>query len=295
MAALSEAGARGWTDPLVLVGFGVAAIAIGLFVWLELMQRSPLVNPRLFRSLRFSAANAVSLLTGYTLATAIIGGPVFVNRVLNGGPEPSATALTALTAAIAGGAVLGGVLSALTGERVATVLGIAVSAMGLWLMLGWGVDTDLGRLARDMAVFGVGAGLTVSPRGTAAVAAAGATAYGVASALLQLTRTVGMSVGLALLTSIGQSRIDELTALVNDPTRRNALVTALGHPEFVGVDPRDSFRLVDLLERWSRGEASDVLRLVFTIALGVAIVTLLPAVLVGSRAAAAADANEAHT
>jgi hypothetical protein len=117
------------------------------------------------------------------------------------------------------------------------------------------------------------------------VAAAGSTAYGIASALLQLTRTVGMSVGLALLTSIGQSRIDELTALVNDPARRDALVTSLGHPEFVGVDPRDSLRLVDILESWSRGEASDVLRLVFTIALGVAVVTLLPALLVGSAGA----------
>ena len=71
-----------------------------------------------------------------------------------------------------------------------------------------------------------------------------------------------MSVGLALLTSIGQNRIDELTALINDPARRDALVASLGHPEFVGVDPRNSLPLVDLLERWSRGQAADVLRLV---------------------------------
>jgi hypothetical protein len=92
-----------------------------------------------------------------------------------------------------------------------------------------------------------------------------------------------MSVGLALLTTIGQNRIDELSALVNDPARRDALVRSLGHPEFVGVDPNDSLQLVDLLERWSRSEAADVLRLVLAIALGVAVVTLLPALLVGSR------------
>jgi EmrB/QacA subfamily drug resistance transporter len=291
VGALSEAGARGWADPLVLAGFVVAAIAIGLLVALELRLRSPLVNPRLFGSVRFSSANAVSLLTGYTLATAIIGGPVFVNRVLNGGPEPSAVALTALTVAIAGGAVLGGVLSAVAGERIATVVGVALSAFGLWLMLGWGVDTGLPILMRDLAVFGAGAGLTVSPRGTAAVAAAGATAYGVASALLQLTRTVGMSIGLALLTSIGQSRIDELTALVNDPGRRDALVIALGHQEFKGVDPHNSLTLVGILERWSRGEAADVLRLVFTIALGVALATLVPALLVGSGQAAPVESE----
>jgi hypothetical protein len=101
--------------------------------------------------------------------------------------------------------------------------------------------------------------------------------------MLQITRTLGMSVGLALLTSIGQNRIDELTALINDPPRRDALVTTLGHPEFVGVDPRASLALVDVLEEWSQVQAADVLHLVFAIALGVALVTLVPALLVGSH------------
>src|SRR4029079_221834 len=92
-----------------------------------------------------------------------------------------------------------------------------------------------------------------------------------------------MSIGLALLTSIGQNRIDELTALINDPPRRDVLVTSLGHAEFVGVDPRSSLALVDLLENWSRGEASDVLRLVFQIALVVAVLTVIPALLVAGR------------
>jgi MFS transporter, DHA2 family, triacylglyceride efflux pump len=283
VGALTLAGERGWLDPLILGGFGAAAAAaIGFVLW-ELRTRSPLIDPRLFADRGFSAANLVSLLTGYTLATAIIGGPVFVNRVLNAGPESAALALTGLTVAIAGGAIVGGFVSALVGERVTTTVGVLVTIVGLAIALGWGTDTGVEQLVRDLAIFGGGFGLTVSPRATAAVEAAGASAYGVASAMLQITRTIGMSIGLALLTSIGQNRIDELTALINDAQRRDALVTQLGHPEFVGVDPRDSLLLVDLLEDWSRGEAADVLRLVLTIALGVAVVTLLPAVLVGAR------------
>jgi MFS transporter, DHA2 family, triacylglyceride efflux pump len=283
VGSLAQAGQRGWADPLILAGFGVAAVSLVAFALLELRLRAPLIDPRLFADRSFSAANAVSLLTGYTLATAVIGGPVFVNRVLNAGADESALALTALTAAIAGGAVVGGIGSALVGERLTAAVGVALSAFGLWLATGWGTDTGLPILARDLAVFGAGFGLTVSPRATAAVEAAGASAYGVASAMLQITRTVGMSVGLALLTSIGQNRIDELTALIENPMRRDALVEALGHPEFVGVDPHTSLKLVELLETWSRSEAADVLRLVFTIALGVALVTLVPALLVGSR------------
>jgi hypothetical protein len=85
------------------------------------------------------------------------------------------------------------------------------------------------------------------------------------------------------LTSIGQNRIDELSQLVNDPARRDELVRTLGRPEFVGVDPQASLALVDLLENWSRSQAAGVLQLVFAIALGVAVVTLLPAWFVSGR------------
>ena len=231
----------------------------------------------LFADRAFSAANAVSLLTGYTLATAVIGGPVFVNRVLFGPDAESAAALTALTLTIAAGALVGGVVSGFMGERIVSLIGVALSAVGLWLALGWGVDTPLDQLMLDLAIFGAGFGLTVSPRATAAVEAAGAGAYGVASAMLQVTRTVGMSVGLALLTSIGQNRIDELSEVIADPVRRDVLVRELGRPEFVGVDPQASLALVGVLEQWSQGQAAEVLHLVFAIALGVALVTLVPA------------------
>ncbi|HEX5039604.1 MAG TPA: MFS transporter [Candidatus Limnocylindria bacterium] len=283
IGGITASGATGWTDPVVIGGILAGVGALVAFAWWELHHASPLVDIRLFADRAFSASNLLSLLTGYTLATAVIGGPVFVNRVLFGTDAEAATALTALTLAIAVGALVGGVASGVIGERWVALLGVVVSAVGLWLAIGWDTATALDRLIRDLAVFGAGFGLTVSPRATAAVEAAGAGAYGVASAMLQLTRTVGMSVGLALLTSIGQNRIDQATALISDPVRRDALVTLLGHPEFQGVDPNTSLPLVAVLEEWSRGEAAMVLDVVFAIALAVAALTLLPAWFVRGR------------
>jgi len=283
IGAITISGAAGWTDPLVIAGLATGALALAAFVWFELRSRAPLVDLRLFRDRAFSAANAVSLLTGYTLATAIIGGPVFVNRVLFSGDAAASGALTGLTLAIAGGALVGGLLTGFIGERIVSLVGVAISAAGLGLALGWGVGTDLDRLVRDLAIFGAGFGLTVSPRATAAVEAAGASAFGVASATLQISRTIGMSVGLALLTSIGQSRIDELSSLITDPARRNRLVVELGRPELVDVDPNASLVLVGVLEAWSQGESAGVLRSVFTIALGVGLLALVPAWFVQGR------------
>ncbi len=284
IGGVTASGASGWTDAFVLGGLALSATALAAFVVVELRSASPLVDVRLFADRAFSAANAVSLMTGYTLATAVIGGPVFVNRVLFGTDAESAAALTALTLTIAAGALIGGVVTGFIGERIVSLAGVACSAVGLWLAIGWGVDTPLDQLRLDLAIFGAGFGLTVSPRATAAVEAAGAGAYGVASAMLQVTRTVGMSVGLALLTSIGQNRIDELSEVIADPVRRDVLVRELGRPEFVGVDPQASLALVGVLEEWSQGQAAEVLHLVFAIALGVALVTLVPAWFVRGRA-----------
>ena len=283
IGAITVSGTNGPFSPIVLGGLGLAVVGFALFAWLELRASSPLVDLRLFRDRAFSAANAVSLLTGYTLATAIIGGPVFVDRVLFSGEAEASTALTGLTLAIAVGALVGGVVSGWLGERIVTVVGVVVSAAGLGLALAWAVETPLAQLVRDLAIFGVGFGLTVAPRATAAVEAAGAGAYGVASAMLQITRTVGMSVGLALLTSIGQNRIDELTRLIVDDDLRDELVRSLGRDDFVGVDPNTSLALVEFLEAWSQGEAAGVLRLVFAIALAVGLVALVPAWFVRGR------------
>lgn len=279
VGAITLSGGSGVTSAAVVGGGALACAALVAFVVHARRAAWPLVDLGLFADTSFGAANAVSLMSGYTLATAIIGGPVFVNRVLFGTDAQAAAALTALTVAIAVGALVGGAAARL-GERSVTVAGVALTAGALWRATGWGVDTPLERIALDLAAYGAGFGLTVAPRATAAVSVAGPGAYGVASALLQVTRTIGMSLGLALLTSIGQGRIDELSALVADPARRDQLVASLGHSEFIGVDPNVSLALVALLESWSQGEAAAVLRLVMGIALGVAIATLVPAWLV---------------
>ena len=60
----------------------VALVATTIAVVRGLRVEDPFIDPRLFRSVPFSSATLVSLLTGYGFATAIIGGAVFVDRVL---------------------------------------------------------------------------------------------------------------------------------------------------------------------------------------------------------------------
>ena len=98
------------TDPTVLA-IGLGAVAVVGFVVAVLIgsrRTEPFIDLDWFRAPSFSSAALVSLLTGYGFATAIIGGAVFVDRVLYGGPDQQQVALGALAAATAAGALVSG-------------------------------------------------------------------------------------------------------------------------------------------------------------------------------------------
>ena len=199
-------------DPLLVsIGLGVAAVVATIVTIVRGFRvEDPFIDPRLFRSLTFASAAAVSLLTGYAFATAIVGGAVFVDRVLYGGPEQQQVALGSLAAATAVGALVSGFAVRYLSLRLVTVVGLAMSAGALLWMARWTPAVALSEVALVLAIFGAGFGLTVTPRSTAAVETAGRASFGMASAIVTVARMIGMAIGVAVLTAYGSTTINHL-------------------------------------------------------------------------------------
>ena len=141
---------------------------------------------------------------------------MFVDRVLYGGPDEQRLALGALAGATAVGALAVRVRRAGRASfRVVTLVGLAAEHRrpGRDGRLDAGDRHPRGR-ARRWPLFGLGFGLSVTPRSTAAVEAAGRAAFGAASSVVTVARMVGMAVGLAVLTAYGSTTIDRLSAEV---------------------------------------------------------------------------------
>jgi MFS family permease len=261
----------GGLDPL-LVGGGLAVLAVAATVATivrGLRASDPFLDPRLFRRAAFSSAALVSLLTGYAFATAIIGGAVFVDRVLYGGPDDQRFALGALAAATAVGALLSGFAVRVLSLRLVTLLGLGLSAAMLVLMAGWTPAVGIGVVALVLGAFGFGFGLTVTPRSTAAVESAGRASF-------------GMAIGVAVLTAYGSTRIDTLYDRLfstADPDGWKAVIPA----ELRDRPLRDGL-VVDALERWAANEANGILVGMFLAAGIVTIVAIPPGLALGRRA-----------
>ena len=256
---------------------GVAAVATAVAIVRGLRVPDPFLDPRLFRSVPFSSAALVSLLTGYAFATAIIGGAVFVDRVLYGGPDDQRLALGALALATAVGALASGFVVRVVPLALVALVGIGLSIVGLVLMSRWTSAVSLDTVAISLAIYGFGFGLTVTPRSTAAVEAAGRRAFGTASAVVTVARMLGMAVGLAILTAYGSTTIDRLyTEVYATPDAYKSFI-----PESLRDRPlRDPF-VVGALEEWASREAASIMVGLFVVAAGVTAVAIPPALALG--------------
>lgn len=261
-------------DPWLVVGGlivgGLVALVGG--VWLAARRGGPIVEPAWFRSRVFGSATLVSVLTGYGFATAIIGGAVFVDRVLYGGPDVQRVALGSLAATTAIGALGSGFLLRFAGVRLTTLVGLGLGVVALWRMSAWTPSSSLGEVALALGVFGLGFGLTVTPRSTAAVEALGRRAFGVASATVSVARELGMAIGLAVLTAFGSTVIDRLYDQV--------YATPDAYKQFIPVTLRDrqlkDGLVVQALEQWASNEAATILVGIFLVAALVLAVAIVP-------------------
>jgi MFS family permease len=196
----------------------------------------PLIDLGLFKRPNFSPAIIINFLVGTILIIAMINVPLLINVLefdLETAALTSGWLLSAMTAAMAVTAYLGGRLTERWQYRRVTWLGLVGCAAGFGFMgLTWEPATPYGQMAWQLAILGAGFGLVTAPIGAAVINAAPEDQRGVASSLVIVLRLMGMSVGLSGLTAWGLYRFNVLRRLTvlpafDDPGYQTAVVEAL--------------------------------------------------------------------
>jgi len=190
-----------------------AAIVGGLFVVRERRCRDPLIP---FAELSDRAAMGALLANGAigaALIAALVDVPIFARETAFPGSQIGAAfVLLRLLVTVPIGAVLGGLVCERLGYRLTAAGGMLLSAamfalMGRWTsstlsepFLGapWLHSSDV-----VLAGCGLGFGLAIAPVNAAMLAVVRSSLHGLAAALVVVARSVGMLVGLSLLTVLG--------------------------------------------------------------------------------------------
>ncbi|NLE74076.1 MAG: MFS transporter [Actinobacteria bacterium] len=202
--------------PWWLIG---SIVAFVVFVLWELRQKEPLIRLSFFRDIRFTAANIASLAVGTALIVGMVEIPLYAYSLLGKSEVEGGLLLMRLTVMIPVGAVLGGWLADRLGYVVSATAGFLAIAAGYFLITLWPQHPGELLMTRDLALAGLGFGLVIAPLGATVIAVVGKAWTATGSALITVTRMVGMTVGLAALSSWGIRRFNRLMADTPLPLR----------------------------------------------------------------------------
>ena len=211
LASLTAALSRtGDIDLVFWALVAVAAISLFATVWWHRRTDDPLPPVALLKTLRFTASNVAHLAVGISLITAMVTLPLMANTVLGQSPLYGGLMLLRMTVFIPVGAIVGGLWVQRWGPRWPAVVGFTLAAIGLMAMSRWDLDIADPEMTLHLAVTGFGFGLLISPIHTAALLQAQDGERGSASALITVSRMVGMTVGLAAIAAWGTVRFTSL-------------------------------------------------------------------------------------
>jgi EmrB/QacA subfamily drug resistance transporter len=209
-----------WGSPVTLITLAIAAALLAAFVCTERATAAePLVRLGLFTNRSVAGANAYNLLVGAAMAAAFYFASFYLQRVLGTGPARTGAEFLPFALGVIAGSVLAVKLGYRFAARTLLIAGGLLTAAGFaWFGL---ISAD-GSFATDILgpsiVASVGFGLCLGPVVSTATAGVAPGETGTASGLLNSSRQIGASIGLAALATVAQHR----TGHVATPQALNA-------------------------------------------------------------------------
>jgi MFS transporter, DHA2 family, methylenomycin A resistance protein len=226
-AAMIEGGAIGWSNALVIVGFGVFVIAGAVFLAIEMWRASPMLPLSFFRNHTFSAASLVGLLINLAFYGLIFALSLYFQQIKKFAPLITGLAFMPMTAIVVAANIVAGQVSARLGARSPMVLGQAIFAFGCLFLVTIDANTSYGGLWWQTVMMGAGIGLTVPPMTSALLATVDRKQSGVASGVLNTTRQLGSVIGVSLFGSLIANR-DQFVAGLHLALYISAAVLLIG-------------------------------------------------------------------
>lgn len=200
----------------------VAAITLVAFVVWEIRSPTKLLDPAGARMGPFLAALGSSLCAGAALMVTLVDVELFGQGVLGKTQNEAAMLLLWFLAALPIGAVVGGAIATMAGDRLVTFVGLLIAAGGYWLISKWPVDLmayhhdalglSLPAAHTDQILAGFGLGLVIGPLTSAVMRVVPAREHGIAASAVVVARMTGMLIGLAALSAWGLYRFNQILA-----------------------------------------------------------------------------------
>lgn len=237
LLAFSWAGTEyPWMSAMIagLLVFAIAAL-VGFIIY-ERRVAEPILSPALFKNSIFSVSIMATFLTSVGLYGAIMYLPLFVQAVIGSSATDSGVVLTPLMLGFIVSSIVSGQIMARTGRyKALALIGFVGASIGLFLLSRMTVDATNGLVVRNMAITGLGLGVMMSLFTIVVQNAFPFNQMGQVTAGLQFFRSIGGTIGVAVLGSLMSSRFQSELAANMPPALAERLpadkLAALANPQ----------------------------------------------------------------
>jgi predicted MFS family arabinose efflux permease len=230
-----EAPSMGWTDVRILGAFAASAALMAAFVAWERHTPQPMLDVRLFRNRRFSAASGAITLSFFAMFGAIFFLTQYLQLVLGYSAFEAGVRVLPVAVGIVIASPLSAKLTARMGAKPVVAGGLTLIAAALLLMTGFEVDSTYGVVAVSYLLLGMGIGLAMTPATDSVMGSLPLAKASVGSAVNDAARTTGGALGVAILGSVLSSGYrGDMDAATAGAAAHDSLTGALGTAARIG-------------------------------------------------------------
>jgi len=203
LLALDWALDLGWTAPLIVFLFVLAATALVGFLFIERRAGDSALVPETVQKNRgFVAASLATLLASAIFFAALLYLPQFMSKVLGFSAIGSGAGLLPMMGTFMVTSFIAGRLYQFLGPKVIVTLGALLLGAGMILLSSISANTTFNDLIFGMVVLGIGVGLFYSSITTAAITALDPSQASLAGAIVYMFQIAGGSIGVGFNTAI---------------------------------------------------------------------------------------------
>ncbi|MEA2247459.1 MAG: hypothetical protein QOH46_1988 [Solirubrobacteraceae bacterium] len=257
-----------WDSPFIIGLGALAVLALSAFTWVEGRAAEPILPPALFSNRVFAVTSAVGLVVGFAFFGALTYLPLFQQVVRGSSPTASGLQLLPVMGGLLAASIVSGQAITRTGRyRAWPIAGTAVATAGLIALSTLDRDTSPALAAVYMLTLGIGLGMVMQVLVLAVQNAVPYEQLGVATSGATLFRSIGGSLGTAVLGAVFANRLSHALA---------AGVPAGGAAPDVGsLDPSALERLPGPVRDGFLAAFTDALDLVFLVGACVMVLAFL--------------------
>jgi len=197
-----------WLSPQVIGLLVLASVATVAFVRVERDAVEPIIPLSLFQSPIFAVVIAVTFLQAIGMFGSVSYIPLFVQSVIGTSATNSGLVTMPMMLAMSiTSAVVGQALARTGRYRIMMAAGLAVTVVGMYMLAQMNVDSSRAEATRDMVVLGIGLGFTMPILMLVALNTTSHQMLGVTTSTIQFMRSVGATLGVALMGSLLNGRL----------------------------------------------------------------------------------------